>query len=326
MHNLKTFGKFLFLLLFLLGLDTIQAQQSGKIQGKITDKNSGDPLPGANVFLEGTSLGAATSVDGGFSIRQVTPGNYSMIIRYVGYQEKKMPIVVKSGATVEANIELEYVGIESKEVTVTAQAEGQIEAINQQLSSNTIKNVVSSARIQEIPDVNAAESVGRLPGVSIVRNGGEGEKVTIRGMAPQYNVMMVNGVRIESTDRNDRSVDLNMIAPNILSGIEVTKALTADMDADAVGGTVNLTISKAKGGFRGNFSAQDGYASLANTKPYGNYRLTGLVSNRFWGDKLGLQIAGFLDRFNRNSDELTTAYATNEEDKKVNGLLPTYLI
>ncbi len=325
MHNLKTFGKFLFLLLFLLGLDTIQAQQSGKIQGKITDKNSGDPLPGANVFLEGTSLGAATSVDGGFSIRQVTPGNYSMIIRYVGYQEKKMPIVVKSGATVEANIELEYVGIESKEVTVTAQAEGQIEAINQQLSSNTIKNVVSSARIQEIPDVNAAESVGRLPGVSIVRNGGEGEKVTIRGMAPQYNVMMVNGVRIESTDRNDRSVDLNMIAPNILSGIEVTKALTADMDADAVGGTVNLTISKAKGGFRGNFSAQDGYASLANTKPYGNYRLTGLVSNRFWGDKLGLQIAGFLDRFNRNSDELTTAYATNEEDKKVNGLLPTYL-
>ena len=83
-------------------------------------------------------------------------------------------------------------------------------------------------------------------------------------MAPQYNVMMVNGVRLESTDRDDRSVDLNMIAPNILSGIEVKKALTADMDADAVGGTVNLKIGKAREGFHSNFSIQDGYASLAN--------------------------------------------------------------
>ena len=326
MHNIKTIYKYMFLLLFVFGLNIVHAQESGKLQGRITDKNSGDPLPGANVFLEGTSLGAATSVDGEYNIRQIQPGNYTMIIRYVGYQEKKMPVIVKSGKTVEANVELEYVGIESKEVTITAQAEGQIEAINQQLSSNTIKNVVSSARIQEIPDVNAAESVGRLPGISIVRSGGEGEKVTIRGMAPQYNVMMVNGVRLQSTDRNDRSVDLNMITPNILSGIEVTKALTADMDADAVGGTVNLKIGKAKEGFHSKFSAQDGYAGLANTNRFGNYRLTGLITNRFFNDKLGLQLAGYLDKYNRNSDELTAAYATNEEqDVRVNGFLPTYL-
>ena len=326
MHNIKTIYKYMFLLIFVFGLNIVHAQESGKLQGRITDKNSGDPLPGANVFLEGTSLGAATSVDGEYNIRQIQPGNYTMIIRYVGYQEKKMPVIVKSGKTVEANVELEYVGIESKEVTITAQAEGQIEAINQQLSSNTIKNVVSSARIQEIPDVNAAESVGRLPGISIVRSGGEGEKVTIRGMAPQYNVMMVNGVRLQSTDRNDRSVDLNMITPNILSGIEVTKALTADMDADAVGGTVNLKIGKAKEGFHSKFSAQDGYAGLANTNRFGNYRLTGLITNRFFNDKLGLQLAGYLDKYNRNSDELTAAYATNEEqDVRVNGFLPTYL-
>ena len=164
----------------------------------------------------------------------------------------------------EVNVELEYVAVETGEVTITAQAEGQIEAINKQLSSNTITNVVSSDRIQEIPDVNVAESVGRLPGISIVRSGGEGQKVTIRGLSPKYNVMMVNGVRMESTDRDDRSVDLNMIAPNILSGIEVTKALTADMDADAVGGTVNLIIGKAREGFYKNFSMQGGYASLAN--------------------------------------------------------------
>ncbi len=154
---------------------------------------------------------------------------------------------------------------EGEEVVVTAQARGQLAAINQQLSSNTIKNVVSADRIQDVPDVNAAESVARLPGISLIRSGGEGQKVAIRGLSPKYNVTMVNGVRMQSTDRDDRSVDLNMIAPNILSGIEVTKALTADMDADAVGGTVNLRIGKAAEGLKGNFSVQGGYGSVANT-------------------------------------------------------------
>ena len=231
--------------MFILGANLVYAQKSGNISGIVTDKKTGEPLPGANVFLEGTSLGAATSVNGQYAIRQVPPGDYNMMVKYIGYKEEKLAITVKSGATTEINVGLNYVTIESKTVTVTAQAEGQIQAINQQLASNTITNVVSSDRIQEIPDANAAESVSHLPGISIIRSGGEGQKVTIRGLAPKYNVMMVNGVRMQSTDRDDRSVDLNMIAPNILSGIEVTKALTADMDADAVGGTVNLKIGKA---------------------------------------------------------------------------------
>ena len=58
-----------------------------------------------------------------------------------------------------------------------------MQAINQQLSSTTIKNIVSKNEIQELPEANAAEAVGRLPGVSLERSGGEGNKVVIRGMA-----------------------------------------------------------------------------------------------------------------------------------------------
>ena len=324
-YKLKTTCICMLLLLFVLGFNTIQAQESGKISGKVSDEVTGDPLPGANVFLEGTSLGAATTVDGTYIIRQVAPGKYNMIIRYIGYQEQKMLVTVVSGRTLEINVKLKQVTIEGKEVVVSAQAMGQTEAINQQLASNTIANVVSADRIQEIPDANAAESVGRLPGISVIRSGGEGQKVTIRGMAPQYNVMMVNGVRLESTDRDNRSVDLNMIAPNILSGIEVKKALTADMDADAVGGTVNLEIGKAKPGFHTSFSAQDGYTSLANKRPFGSYRVTGLVTNRFFDDKLGIQVSGYLDRYNRNSDRLNATYTTNVESITQQGLIPTLL-
>ena len=323
--KLNTIFLCMFFFLFFLGYNITLAQGAGKITGKVTDKDSGDPLPGANVFLEGTSLGAATLVDGTYIIFQVAPGKYNMIIRYIGYKEQKMPVTVLSGRTVEVNIDLKQVTLEGKEVVVSAQAMGQTEAINQQLASNTIANVVSADRIQEIPDANAAESVGRLPGISIIRSGGEGQKVTIRGMAPQYNVMMVNGVRLESTDRDDRSVDLNMIAPNILSGIEVKKALTADMDADAVGGTVNLRIGKAKEGFHSNFSAQDGYTSLANKRPFGNYRVTGLITNRFFDNHLGIQVSGYLDRYNRNSDRLNATYLPNVESITKNGLIPTEL-
>jgi hypothetical protein len=164
-YKLKTISAWMLLLLFIVGFNAVQAQESGRIKGKVTDKDTGDPLPGANVFLEGTSLGAATTVDGTYMIRQVAPGNYNMIIRYIGYQEQKMPVTVVSGKTLEINVELRQVTIEGKEVVVSAQAMGQTEAINQQLSSNTITNVVSAERIQEIPDVNAAESVGRLPGI-----------------------------------------------------------------------------------------------------------------------------------------------------------------
>lgn len=308
-----------FLSILILSLTVAHAQESGHIAGLVLDKVSEEPLPGANVLLEGTTIGAASDLNGEYLIPKVSPGSYNLVVKYIGYKEVNVPINVKPGESVYQVIELEYVAIKGEVIEVTAQAEGQIEAINQQLASNTIKNVVSAARIQDVPDANAAESIGRLPGISIVRDGGEGQKVTIRGMSPKYNVMMVNGVRMQSTDRDDRSTDLNMISPNMLSGIEVIKALTADMDADAVGGTVNLRINKAKTGFRKNFSIQGGYGSVADT--YGNYKINGLLSNRFFDDKLGVQVSGSMDKYNRNSDDLSATYATNEQAQTENGLV-----
>ncbi len=318
MKNLLRIIMLLFFITSLVrGQDKTEGQSDGKITGTVSNATTGELLPGANVFLKGTSRGSTTNVDGEYVIK-VPPGSYTIIVKYLGYKEASVPVQVKAGATITQKFRLEYVGIKGETVEITAQAEGQIAAINEQLTARTIKNVVAADRIQEIPDVNAAESVARLPGISIIRSGGEGQKVAIRGMEPKYNVMMVNGVRMQSTDRDDRSVDLNMISPNILSGIEVTKAVTADMDADAVGGTVNLKISQAEPGFHVNFTAQGGYGSVANN--YGNFRTTGLISNRFFNNKLGVQISGTTDQFDRSSDALSASYTTNEEQTKIKGL------
>lgn len=87
---------------------------------------------------------------------------------------------MQDGKTVFVEVELDFQIVEGEVITITAQVESQVQAINQEFGSNTISNVVSSSRIKEIPDVNAAESIGRLPGVSISRSGGEANKISIR--------------------------------------------------------------------------------------------------------------------------------------------------
>lgn len=301
----KTF--FLTLSIFLFGMTSLSAQ-SGQIKGLVLDSTTEEPLIGVNVGLSGTSIGAPSNVDGEFVINRVPVGSYTLIASSIGYQKYTTEIEVVEGEVLELTVLLEQETVRGEEVIVSAQAQGQIAAINEQISSNTISNVVSADRIKDIPDANVAESVGRLPGISIKRSGGEGQKVTIRGLSPKYNVMAVNGVRMQSSDPNDRSVDLNMIAPNALSGIEVKKALTADMDADAVGGTVNLKINKAPDGFRKSFSLENGYAGLANENRFGNFKGNASLSNRFFDKKLGVQTTGFYQSYDRSSDNLSAGY------------------
>ena len=298
-----------FLILFLGVSMSSMAATRGKIEGFVKDAITGDPLPGANVMLEGTSLGAASDLKGRYFMTNVPPGDYVLVVRYIGYKEKKIPIRIKAGQTLYQDVALEFVVVKGKEVVITAQAEGQMSAINQQLAARSIVNVVSSARIQELPDANAAESVGRLPGVSVKRSGGEGNKVVIRGLSPKYNSITVNGVKLASTGSGDRSTDISMISPFMLQGIEVIKAITPDQDADVLGGTVNFRFRKAprgKPGLRFDGIVQGGYNGL--TDSFGDRKFVFSASNRFFNNKLGLFAQADIERRNRSADQLNVNY------------------
>ena len=240
--------------------------QSASISGTVKDNLNGDELIGANVFIQGTSLGAATANNGQYQINNVGLGTYTVKVSYIGYQSKEIEITLSEVMNYVQDFNLNYTTVEGKTVVVTAQAKGQMDAINRQLKAKSIKNIVSSDRIQELPDANAAESVARIPGVSIRREGGEGNKVVIRGLSPKYNKITVNGTNIASTDEDNRSADLGMISQYMLEGIEVTKAGTPDQEADVLGGTVNFILKKAAPGFHGNLVTQGMKNYLKNTK------------------------------------------------------------
>jgi len=297
------------------------AAGSGSIQGVVREAESGDPLPGANVMVKGTALGAVTDMKGRYLISRVPSGSYTLVFSYIGFRGYTVEVQVREGETLTQNADLVFKVIEGEVVTVSAQLEGQAAAINQQLRSNTIKNVVSAERIMALPDANAAESVGRLPGISIRRSGGEGNRVVIRGLAPTYNSITIAGERIPATDLDDRSVDLNMISPEILAGIEVTKALTADQDADAFGGTVNFKLADAAGGgFRYNFRFQEGYNAQRDEQ--GQYKGSFTLSNRYWDEKFGLMVTGNMERAQRGSDQFNAEYYVVREKREGETVAP----
>lgn len=301
----------LLLIIFLIGSAAIKA--ASNIEGVIKDTLTNEPLIGANVILVGTSLGAATDEAGQYIIRGIESGTYVIRVTYIGYETVEKQIQVKENADIAQDFNLKPIGIEGETVIITAQASGQVEAINKQLSSDNIMNAVSSARIQELPDANAAESIGRLPGVSVLRSGGEGDRVVIRGLDPKYNQISVNGVQLSSSNPNDRSTDLSMISPYMLESIEVSKTITSDMDANVIGGTVNFELREAKPTGSNSPSvgilAQGSYNGLSNANnKYNNYKYVGSVENRFFSNKLGVFALLDIERRNLTSNELGATY------------------
>lgn len=290
------------------------AGATGSIIGTVKDAQSGEGLPGANVIIEGTALGAATNLDGEYRIERVPPGKYTLVVSFIGYQKLEHLLSVASDEMTRYDAKLRFEAVETKEVVVTAQLEGQVRAINQQLASNTIVNVVSQDKIQELPDQNAAESLGRLPGIAVERDAGEGQKVVVRGLAPKFNSITVNGERIPATDPENRSVDLSMISPDVLAGIEVFKALTPDKDADAVGGTINFVVRKAPDRLQATFRGQSGYND--HEQEFGQYKSSLSLSNRFFNDRLGFVATGSLQRADRSSDVLDAEYLFKREARE----------
>ena len=287
-------------------LSSILFSQSIKIEGEVRDQKTQVKLIGANVFLVGTSIGTSTSEDGKYSLTNLLPGQYKIKATYIGYQEKEYDIEITLDEVFTQDFELSYVSLQGEAIEVTAQAKGQIDAINKQLKAKSIKNIVSSDRIQELPDANAAETVARIPGVSIRREGGEGNKVIIRGLSPKYNKITVDGTNLASTDADDRSTDLSMISQYMLEGIEVTKAGTPDQEGDVLGGTVNFKLKKAQKGLHGNFVTQGMQNGLSET--YNDYKLVGILSNRFFSGRFGVLVSLDAEKRNRSSHNLRSSY------------------
>ncbi|MGD8779764.1 MAG: TonB-dependent receptor [Ignavibacteria bacterium] len=303
----------LFLILLSIG-SYLYASVNTTIKGTVKDATTGEALWGANIIILGTGLGSSTDLNGNYIIQNLSSGPITLRVTYIGYKQQKTEVDIIEGRTIQIDFEMEPEVLEGETVIISTQREGQIAAINQQITSDAIKNIVAADKIEELPEANAAEAVGRLPGVSLQREGGEGNKVVIRGLAPKYNKVQIDGVDMAATDSDDRSTDLSMISPYMLDGIEVTKSAMADQEADQLGGTVNFILKGAPLGKQSyTILAEGGYNGLRGESK--DYKLGGLTSLRILDDLIGVSVNLDIEKRNRSSNTVSAGYKYLTEDK-----------
>ncbi|WP_282112160.1 TonB-dependent receptor [Maribacter stanieri] len=276
------------LLFLLLLLPFILLAQSGNIQGVVTDEN-GLYLPGANAIIPSLSKGSITDFDGKFTIVDVPEGTYSIKVSYLGYADLSQEVTVVAHQTVSIRLSVEQKSVELEGVEVSAYGlSGQSKALNTQKTNLNITNVVSTDQIGKFPDANIGDAVKRIPGITMQMDQGEARNVIVRGLSPQLNSVTLNGSRIPSAEGDNRNVQMDLIPADMIQSIEVSKAVTPDMDADALGGSVNLITRTSPQGFRLSATLGSGINFITD-KPILNGSV--LLGDRSKNDKFGWMIS-----------------------------------
>lgn len=240
--------KLLFSLLAGIITVSVQAQTTAEtalLKGSVSDASNRSKLAGASVRIAGTTNGTVADLNGQFTL-YCPPGATDVQISFLGYTDTTLRVQLKQNEVTSLSVMLSSSSAQLSNVLITGFMQGQAKALNQQKNADNIRNIISSDQIGRFPDPNAAEALQRVPGVNIERDQGEGRYVLIRGLAPQFTNININGEQIPSPEADVRFVALDAIPSDQLAAIEVSKTLTPDMDGDAVGGSVNLITRTAQ--------------------------------------------------------------------------------
>jgi TonB-dependent receptor len=294
---------FLFALAHLLFGSSVSGQGAkGTVQGRIVDSGGG-VLQGAAILLEPGDISRVSDAQGEFSITGVNPGTYTLTVSYVGLETFSGPVEVKPGVLVRAD-EVLKVGTQSQEVIVTAErVAGEADAINRELSADNIVQVLPADVIRSLPNANLADALGRLPSVTLERDEGEGKYVQVRGTEPRLTNTTIDGMNVPSPESGVRQIKFDAIPADLVESVEINKTLQANMDADGIGGSINLVTKTASERPTVSLSGMGGYMPILGGR--GQVESTGTVGERFGHDKrFGVLVGGSYDWTGRGIDDI----------------------
>ena len=290
------------------------AQGKGVISGKVTENESNFSLPGATLKLSGTNKYTISDSDGDFEFLDITEGTYQLEITYIGYQKFSKEVKVIAGKNNRISLVLLSGTEELSEIIITMgdRLRGQAKAINKQKTNQNITNVISSDQVGRFPDANIGDALKRIPGITMQNDQGEARNIIIRGLAPNLNSVTLNGNRIPSAEGDNRNVQMDLIPSDMISTIEVNKTLTSDMDADAIGGSVNLVTRATPNKQRISGTLAGGYSPIRNQ---GNYTAGFVYGDHFFDNKLGVVLSSSYNNNTFGSDNLEAAWVKGKKEQ-----------
>ena len=281
----------------------------GNLSGRVLDEN-GLPLPGATVLLKETARGTVTNFRGEFNFKELSPKDYTLTVSYIGYETVDQPVSVTSGTTSSLEISMSPGVVLGAEVLVLGdRLKGQAKALNQQKTNSNITNVIAADQIGRFPDANVGDALKRVPGITMQNDQGEARDIIIRGLAPQLNSVMLNGERIPSAEGDNRRIQMDLIPADMIQTIQVNKAVTPDMDADAIGGAVNLVTRQAPSGLRVSGTAASGFNFLSE-EPIWTGAL--VIGDRVLDDKLGMIFSASYNNHTFGSDNVEAVWVETD--------------
>ncbi len=287
----------------------------GTVQGRVAD-SSNAVLQGASVTLAPGGAHAVTDAEGNYVIAGVAPGQYMLTVDFIGFRELTAGVTVVAGQPVRADARLDVAG-QSESILVSAERpRGEAEQINRARTADNIVQVLSAEVITSLPNANIADAVGRLPSVTLERDEGEGKYVQIRGTEPRLSNLTIDGVNVPSPESGMRQIKLDTIASDLVESIEINKTLQANMDADGIGGSVNIRTKTAGNDPLLMASLLGGYTPIIGGRGVSQTGAT--IGQRFGADRrLGVLIGGTYDWNGRGINDV-------EPSPTVTSLSPHY--
>ncbi len=268
-----------FLTVLLASSISVSAAYATKIKGKVLDGQTGEAIAGATVFLEQRGLSTKTQLDGSFEFKGLSAGVDRVHIKHMAYAELIKEIEIQKENTPHFIFQLTSTEQTLMEVTIKGRRNGGDDdpsARRLEKNASQIMNVVSARAIEISPDITVANVVQRVSGVSIERNSnGEGQYAILRGMDKRYNTTLVNGVKVPSPDNKYRYVPLDLFPSDMLERLEVYKSLTPNMEADAVGGVVNMVMKSAPTKLLLQANLATGYSQRYFNRDFGSFSTGG---------------------------------------------------
>jgi TonB-dependent receptor len=226
--------------LLILFAPGVSAQNTGKIRGKLVDAANGEGLIGANVIIDGKSLGAAADIDGNFTIDLVPAGTYTLRASMIGYAKKTVTgVEVKAGETTTLEMTLAPEAFEMEEVVVEAKilTNNEVGLLKDRQKATSISDAISSEDISRSGSSDAAAAMNKVTGASTV----DGKYIYIRGLGERYTSTQLNGAEVPSADPNRRAVQLDLFPASFLENLVTTKTFTPDKPGNYTGGSVNIS-------------------------------------------------------------------------------------
>lgn len=233
---------------------------AASISGVVRDTDSGRPLPSATISIESIGRTATTDRNGAYTMPNVPAGDYRVTARYLGLEDSTQTVSVGDVASSRVDFDLGYGDvIKLENFVVEGIREGQARALQQKRAAENIVDIVSADAVGKFPDGNAAESLRRMPGVSVEIDQDEGRYVVVRGIDSALNNVTLNSQVLGTpSEQGNRGVAMDSVPAELISRLEVSKAVTPDLDGTAIGGSINIVTKSA-------FEAPQGflYGSIA---------------------------------------------------------------